>query len=63
VQQYYIVEFVRRVGFEPDERQAEVLRSGANRGILNCSRLWGKSGTLYDRDVVEAALSNDVLPL
>jgi hypothetical protein len=38
------VEFARtRLGFRPDERQAEVLRSTAKRGILNCSRQWGKS--------------------
>src|ERR1035438_9300740 len=38
------VEFARsRLGFEADERQAEVLRSQAKRGILNCSRQWGKS--------------------
>ena len=38
------VEFARtRLGFEPDEQQAEVLRSEAKRGILNCTRQWGKS--------------------
>ncbi|HVV47977.1 MAG TPA: terminase family protein [Bryobacteraceae bacterium] len=38
------VAFARtRLGFEPDEKQAEVLASGAKRGILNCSRQWGKS--------------------
>ncbi len=38
------VEFVRtKLGIEPDERQAEALRSEAKRGILNCSRQWGKS--------------------
>ena len=38
------VEFARtRLGFRPDERQAEVLRSTAKRRILNCSRQWGKS--------------------
>ena len=38
------VEFARtRLGIEPDERQAEVLRSEAKRGILNCTRQWGKS--------------------
>jgi hypothetical protein len=38
------VEFARtRFGFEADERQAEVLRSEAKRGILNCTRQWGKS--------------------
>jgi Terminase large subunit, T4likevirus-type, N-terminal len=37
-------EFVRRrLGIEPDARQMEVLRSKAKRGILNCSRQWGKS--------------------
>jgi hypothetical protein len=38
------VEFLRtRLKFEPDERQIEVLRSNAKRGILNCTRQWGKS--------------------
>jgi hypothetical protein len=32
-----------RLGLHVDERQAAVLRSGAKRGILNCSRQWGKS--------------------
>jgi hypothetical protein len=38
------VEFARtRLRFMPDEEQAAVLRSEAKRGILNCSRQWGKS--------------------
>ena len=38
------VEFARlRLQFEPDARQAEMLRSEAKRGILNCTRQWGKS--------------------
>src|SRR5438105_996530 len=38
------VEFAkRRLMFEPDERQTEVLRSDAKRGMLNCSRQRGKS--------------------
>jgi hypothetical protein len=42
-----IVEFARtKLGFEPDEKQAEVLRSTAKRGILNCSRQWGKTTAL-----------------
>ncbi len=32
-----------RLGFEPDLRQREVLESEARRGILNCTRQWGKS--------------------
>jgi hypothetical protein len=38
------VEFAKtRLGIEPDPRQMEVLQSTAKRGILNCSRQWGKS--------------------
>jgi hypothetical protein len=37
------VEFARMLGFEADARQAEVLRSGAKRLLLNCTRQWGKS--------------------
>ena len=37
-------EFAReRLGFEPDALQTEVLLSNSKRGILNCSRQWGKS--------------------
>jgi hypothetical protein len=32
-----------RLGIVPDAKQMEVLRSNAKRGILNCSRQWGKS--------------------
>ena len=32
-----------QLGLEPDEKQLEILRSNAKRGILNCSRQWGKS--------------------
>jgi hypothetical protein len=38
------VEFARtQLGLIPDDRQCEVLRSTAKRGILNCTRQWGKS--------------------
>ena len=37
------VHFARRLGFEPDPWQAEVLRSPARRIILNCCRQSGKS--------------------
>jgi hypothetical protein len=38
------VEFARRrLKFEPDELQAAVLRSTARRGMLNCTRQWGKT--------------------
>jgi hypothetical protein len=39
-----VVDFAREaLGFNPDARQLEVLRSKAKRGILNCTRQWGKS--------------------
>jgi len=39
-----VSEFAReKLGFAADERQKEVLDSTAKRGILNCSRQWGKS--------------------
>lgn len=39
-----VAEWVRtRLGFQPDQRQMAVLRSTARRGILNCTRQWGKS--------------------
>ncbi len=39
-----VVEFAReRLGLEADEPQQAVLRSKAKRGILNCTRQWGKS--------------------
>ena len=38
------VDFVReQFGFEPDAAQEAVLRSGARRLLLNCTRQWGKS--------------------
>ena len=38
-----------RLGFEPDERQRELLGSLAKRGILNCSRQWGQVDTGGDQ--------------
>ena len=53
------VDFVQtRLGFEPDERQIEVLRSGAKRGILNCTRQWGKS-TIAAAKAVHRAFTQD----
>ena len=38
------VEFVRsRLGFVPDPKQELLLRGRVRRGLLNCSRQWGKS--------------------
>ncbi|MBC8167116.1 MAG: hypothetical protein H7Y20_14760 [Bryobacteraceae bacterium] len=32
-----------KLGFEPDEHQVRVLDHGIRRGLLNCTRQWGKS--------------------
>lgn len=38
------LEFARTIlNFQPDPKQAAVLASRANEGIVNCSRQWGKS--------------------
>ena len=37
------VSFVRSVGVEPDAWQEDLLRSSADRVLLNCSRQSGKS--------------------
>ncbi len=48
-------EFARtRLGFVADERQAAVLDSRAKRGILNCTRQWGKSTVLAVKAVHRA---------
>jgi hypothetical protein len=53
-----VVEFARkRLQFEPDERQTEVLLSDAKRGILNCTRQWGKS-TVAAAKAVHRAFTN-----
>ena len=36
----------RNLGFTPDEQQARVLAPGIRRGMLNCTRQWGKSTIL-----------------
>jgi hypothetical protein len=39
-----VLEFAQsRLEFWPDSRQAALLESGVSRGIVNCSRQWGKS--------------------
>jgi hypothetical protein len=49
------VEFARvRLGIEPDPKQMQLLESQAHRGILNCSRQWGKSTVAAIRAVQHA---------
>jgi hypothetical protein len=58
-----IVDFVRqRLDFYPDEKQIEVLRGGA-RGIVNCTRQWGKSTVTAAKAVHRAYTSPNSLIL
>jgi hypothetical protein len=53
------VTFVRNnFEFEPDELQSEVLSSTSKRGVLNCTRQWGKS-TVAAAKAVHRAYSRD----
>jgi hypothetical protein len=53
------VAFVREnFGFEPDELQSEVLSSTSKRGVLNCTRQWGKS-TVAAAKAVHRAYTRD----
>jgi hypothetical protein len=48
-------EWVRgKLGLYPDEKQALVLRSASKRGLLNCTRQWGKSTIAAAKAVHEA---------
>ena len=48
-------EWVRqKLGFAPDEKQAQVLTSQGARGLLNCTRQWGKSTVTAAKAVQEA---------
>src|SRR5438552_2134459 len=58
------VEFARtRLGLAPDEQQKKVLESGAKRGILNCSRQWGKSTVAAAKAVHRAYMRKESLVL
>jgi hypothetical protein len=49
-------EWVRRnLGFEPDAKQSLVLSTDIQRGILNCTRQWGKSTVAAAKAVHQAA--------
>jgi hypothetical protein len=45
----------RHLGFEPDPKQTAVLSTGIQRGILNCTRQWGKSTIAAAKAVHQAA--------
>src|SRR5213080_1581378 len=52
------VEFARQqLGFDPDPQQCLVLGGPVHRGLLNCSRQWGKS-TVTAAKAVHCAYSH-----
>lgn len=58
------VEWVRtKLGFEADKTQQRVLRSQSRRGLLNCSRQWGKSTVTAAKAVYEASVTGGRLVL
>ncbi len=57
-------EWVReKLGIAPDALQAEVLRTQTKRGILNCSRQWGKSTITAAKAMHQAYLQAQSLTL
>jgi hypothetical protein len=52
-----------RLDFQPDPRQAEVLKLSIRRGLLNCSRQWGKSSVTAIRAVHHAFFNENSLTL
>jgi hypothetical protein len=52
-----------KLGFIADTKQAEVLSSSTNRGILNCCRQWGKSTTTAIKAVHHALFNPDSVVL
>ena len=56
--------FVReRLKFEPDEKQSLFLRERVRRGLLNCSRQWGKSTVTAAKAVHQAYFYSGSLTL
>jgi len=53
----------RELGFEADAKQAQVLRSGGRRGLLNCTRQWGKSTVTAAKAMHQAMYSAESLTL
>jgi hypothetical protein len=56
------VEFARgRLGFDPDAKQSVVLGNRIRRGLLNCSRQWGKSTVAAAKAVHQAEMTPESL--
>ncbi len=58
------VDWVReKLGFDPDEGQARVLSTANKRGLLNCTRQWGKSTITAAKAVHQACTEAGSLTL
>ena len=53
----------KQLGFEPDREQALVLGSASKRGLLNCTRQWGKSTIAAAKAVYQASTEPESLTL
>jgi hypothetical protein len=53
----------RMLGFGPDAQQRRVLESRSTRGVLNCTRQWGKSTITAAKAVLQAWGDKDSLTL
>ena len=54
---------MEHLGFRADAKQAHVLRSKARRGLLNCTRQWGKSTLTAAKAVRQASIEPESLTL
>jgi len=54
VQEDAVTWVARELGFAADAQQARVLSSGIKRGLLNCTRQWGKSTTAAAKAIHQA---------
>jgi hypothetical protein len=52
-----------KLGFDPDEGQARVLSTASKRGLLNCTRQWGKSTITAAKAVHQACTEAGSLTL
>jgi hypothetical protein len=58
-----VAAFAKRLDFEPDPNQARVLDPGIHRGMLNCTRQWGKSTVMSIKALHHAFVNAESLVL
>ena len=56
------VEFaVANLGFRPDATQERILSANVSRGIINCSRQWGKSTVMAVKAIHDMAIQSGIV--